>query len=172
LAVVIVYAFDCTNSTPAWDTVDDGVFWLVQEKLTQYADSCLGYIYVMSTPNTYTCDMKPVDSAETKATGYKSFARRSRMTCTKYMASGLVEAHKMIGSRGSYQNGIILFFSDGLINTGDFFDGTESFISKVPVHTFTLGGDAYNHVCICIYISVILSYSDPVKIYNYAWLIN
>ena len=169
--MVIVYAFDCTNSTPAWYTVDGGLFWLVQEKLTQYADSCLGYIYVMSTPNTYTCDMKPVDSAETKATGYKSFARR-RMTCTKYMASGLVEAHKMIGNRGSYQNGIILFFSDGLINTGDFFDGTESFISKVPVHTFTLGGDAYNHVCICISISVILSYSDPVKIYNYAWLIN
>ncbi|CAO2141766.1 unnamed protein product [Urochloa humidicola] len=142
LDVVIVYAFDCTNSTPAWYTVD-GVFWMVQEKLTRYAGSCLGYIYVMSTPNTYTCDMKPVDSGETKATGYKTFAWR-RTACTKNMASGLAEAHKMVGSRG-YHNGIILFFSDGLINGGDFFDGTEDFISKVPVHTFTVGGDAYNH---------------------------
>ncbi|CAL4979965.1 unnamed protein product [Urochloa decumbens] len=144
LDVVIVYAFDCTNSTPAWYTVDDGVFWLVQEKLTNYVDSCLGYIYVMSTPNTYTCDMKLVDSAETKATGYTGFARR-RMACTKNMASGLAEANKMVSNRG-YQNGIILFFSDGLVNRGDFFDGTENFISKVPVHTFTLGGDACNHV--------------------------
>lgn len=145
---MIVYAFDCTYYTPAWYTVDDGVFWLVQEKLKHYADSCLGYIYVMSTHNTYTCDMKPVDAAETKATGYKGFARR-RMTCTKNMASGLVEAHKMVSNRGN-KNGIILFFSDGLTtNSGDFFDGTNNFISKVPVHTFTLGGDdTCNHVCI------------------------
>ncbi|XP_020167963.1 uncharacterized protein [Aegilops tauschii subsp. strangulata] len=142
LDVVMVYAFDCTDSTPAWYTVDSGVFWLVQEKLTHYVDSCMGYIYVMSTPNTYTSDMKVVDSAETKETGYTGFARR-RMTCTKNMASGLVEAHKMVSSRG-YRNGIILFFSDGLINKGDFFDGTEKFVSTVPVHTFTLGGDAYN----------------------------
>ncbi|CAO2148998.1 unnamed protein product [Urochloa humidicola] len=142
LDVVIVYAFDCTTSTPAWYTVD-GVFWMVQEKLKHFTDSCLGYIYVMLSGNTYTCDMKPVDPGETKATGYKSFAWR-RTACTKNMASGLSEAHKMVGSRG-YHNGIILFFSDGLINGGDFFDGTKDFISKVPVHTFTVGGDAYNH---------------------------
>ncbi|XP_048546772.1 uncharacterized protein LOC125525813 [Triticum urartu] len=142
LDVVIVYAFDCTNSTPAWYTVDSGVFWLVQEKLTHYVDSCMGYMYVMSTPNTYTSDMKVVDSAETKETGYTGSTRR-RMTCTKNMASGLVEAHKMVSNRG-YRNGIILFFSDGLINKGDFFDGTEKFVSTVPVHTFTVGGDAYN----------------------------
>ena len=144
LDVVIVYAFDCTDSTPAWYTVDNGIFWLVQEKLTNLHDSCMGYIYVMSTPNTYTSDMKVVDSAETKQTGYTGFAWR-RMTCSKNMASGLAEAHKMISNRG-HHNGIILFFSDGLINNGDFFDGTENFVSKVPVHTFTLGGDAYNHV--------------------------
>ncbi|XP_044433690.1 uncharacterized protein [Triticum aestivum] len=144
LDVVIVYAFDCTDSTPAWYTVDNGIFWLVQEKLTNLCDSCMGYIYPMSTPNTYTSDMKVVDSAETKETGYTGFAWR-RMTCSKNMASGLAEAHKMISNRGCH-NGIILFFSDGLINKGDFFDGTENFVSKVPVHTFTLGGDAYNRV--------------------------
>ncbi|XP_044443855.1 uncharacterized protein [Triticum aestivum] len=143
LDVVIVYAFDSTNSPPAWYTVDGGIFWLVQEKLTHFANSCMGYIYVMSTPNTYTSDMKVVDPAETKDTGYTKFDWR-RLTCAKNMGSGLAEAHKMISNRG-YRNGIILFFSDGLINEGDFFDGTENFTSKVPVHTFTLGGDAYNH---------------------------
>ncbi|CAO2153201.1 unnamed protein product [Urochloa humidicola] len=143
LDVVIVYAFDCTCYTPAWYTVDDGVFWLVQEKLTQFVDSCMGFIYPELKSNTYTSDMKLVDSAETRTTGYMRFACRE-IDCTKDMASGLAEAHKMISNRG-YKNGIILFFSDGLINKGDFFDGTENFISNVPVHTFTLGGDAYNH---------------------------
>uniref|UniRef100_A0A453Q943 VWFA domain-containing protein n=4 Tax=Aegilops tauschii subsp. strangulata TaxID=200361 RepID=A0A453Q943_AEGTS len=143
LNVVIVYAFDCTNWTSAWYTVD-GIFWMVQEKLTYFAGSCLGYIYVISTPNTYTLDMKVVDPTETKETGYTKFAWH-RMTCTKNMASGLAEAHKMISSCG-HHNSIILFFSDGLVNKGDFFDGTQNFVSKVPVHTFTLAGDAYNHV--------------------------
>ncbi|KAJ1255212.1 hypothetical protein BS78_K280100 [Paspalum vaginatum] len=142
LDVVIVYAFDCTDYTPAWYTVDDGVFWLVQEKLTHFDDSCIGYIYPMLSDNTYTSDMKLVDSADTKTTGYTAFAWR-RMACKKNMASGLAEAHKMIGNRG-YQNGIILFFSDGLVSKGDFFDGAETFVSTVPVHTFTLGGDAFN----------------------------
>lgn len=146
--MVIVYGFDCSTSTSAWYTVDDGIFWMVQEKLKHIADSCLGYIYVMLTGNTYTSDMKRVDSAETKATGYTAFARR-RLACTTNMASGLAEAHKMISHRG-FQNGIILFFSDGFINKGDFFDGTTNFISNVPVHTFTLGGDANNQVFIII----------------------
>ncbi|XP_044432411.1 uncharacterized protein [Triticum aestivum] len=145
LSVVIVYAFDCTNRTPAWDTVDEGIFWLVQEKLTHFTDSCMGYIYVMSTPNTYTSDMKMVDSSDTKATGYKGSNKWCTTTCTKNMASGLDEANKMISNR-MHSNGIILLFSDGLINKGDFFDGTKKFISKVPVYTFTLGGYAYNHV--------------------------
>ena len=79
----------CTDSTPAWYTVDNGIFWLVQEKLTNLHDSCMGYIYVMSTPNTYTSDMKVVDSAETKQTGYTGFAWR-RIACNKHMASGLI----------------------------------------------------------------------------------
>ncbi|KAM3298181.1 hypothetical protein ACQJBY_039906 [Aegilops geniculata] len=70
LDVVIVYAFDCTDWTSAWYTVDNGIFWLVQEKLTHFVNSCMGYIYVMLTSNTYTSDMKLVDSAETRATGY------------------------------------------------------------------------------------------------------
>lgn len=117
----------------------------------------------MSTPNTYTCDMKPVDAAETKATGYKGFAWR-RMTCAKNMASGLVEAHKMVSNSGN-KNGIILFFSDGLTNSGDFFDGTEDFISTVPVHTFTLGGDTYNHV------SIYQAKATPIKILQFVNLI-
>jgi hypothetical protein len=123
----------------------DEVFWLVQEKLTHFVDSCLGYIYSMSTPNTYTSDMKLVDSSESKVTGYMTSSAFRRAACTKNMASGLSEAHNLIGYRGHW-NGIILLFSDGLINKGDFFDGAEDFISQVPVHTFTLGGDAYNHV--------------------------
>uniref|UniRef100_M8BNT8 Uncharacterized protein n=1 Tax=Aegilops tauschii TaxID=37682 RepID=M8BNT8_AEGTA len=61
------------------------------------------------------------------------------------MASGLSEAHKLISYRGHW-NSTILLFSDGVINKGDYFDGAEDFVSKVPVHTFTLGGDANNHV--------------------------
>jgi len=124
--------------------VDGSIFWLVHEKLTRLVDSCMGYIYPMLTPNNYTSDMKVVDPAESKATGYTAFDWR-RLPCTKNMASGLAEAHKMLRNRGN-QNGIILFFSGGLINKGDFFDGTENFKSEVPVHTFTLGGDAYNQV--------------------------
>ncbi|KAJ1276106.1 hypothetical protein BS78_05G188600 [Paspalum vaginatum] len=142
LDVVIVYAFDCTDYTPAWYTGCHGVFWLVQEKLTHFDDSCMGYIYPMLSKNTYTCDFKLVDKAESKATGYTTFAWRS-VTCVKNMASGLTEAHELISMRG-YKNGIILLFSDGLIHKGDFFDGADNFVSKVPVHTFTLGGDAYN----------------------------
>jgi len=137
--VVIVYAFDCCDCTPAWYTVDDGVFWMVQSKLTRFTNSCLGYICFMSKGNKYTSDMKLVDSAETKATGYKEFAGR-RMACRKEMASGLAKAHEMIGNQ-RYQNGIILLFSDGFKHEGDFFNGADKFVSKVPVHTFTLGGD-------------------------------
>ena len=72
---------------------------MVQEKLTHFADSCMGYIYVMSTPNTFTSDMKVVDLADKKDTSYNGFAWR-RMTCTKKMASGLVEANKMVTNRG------------------------------------------------------------------------
>ncbi|KAM0858016.1 hypothetical protein ACQ4PT_048071 [Festuca glaucescens] len=144
LGVVIVYAFDCTISTPDWDKVGHQVFWLVQEKLTLFLDSYLGYTYVMSTPNTYTSDMKLVDSTEKKANGYKVSSIWRRNTCTENMASGLLEAHKLIRDQGLL-SGIILFFSDGLINKGDFFDGAEGFVSEVPVHTFTLGGDAYDN---------------------------
>lgn len=147
LDVVIVYAFDCSNKmTSTFYTVDDGVFWMVHEKLTHFVDSCMGYICFVLTTNIYLTDMKLVDSAETRETGYNHIAERE-ITCTKNMACGLPEAHKMISNRG-YQNGIILVFSDGLIHEGDFFDGAENFVSNVPVHTFTLGGDAYNHVCI------------------------
>lgn len=147
LDVVIVYAFDISNKmTSTFYTVDDGVFWMVHEKLTHFVDSCMGYICFVLTSNMYLTDMKLVDSAETRETGYNHIAE-CEITCTKNMACGLPEAHKMISNRG-YQNGIILVFSDGLIHEGDFFDGAENFVSNVPVHTFTLGGDAYNHVCI------------------------
>ena len=143
LAVVIVYAFDCTTSTPDWYKVDS-VFWLVQEKLTRIRGSSLGYAYVMSTPNTYTSDMKSVDSAEINGNGYKSSPSWKRTACVKYM-TGLYEAHRLIKEHGN-MNAIILFFSDGLVNKGDFFDGAEDFLSSVPVYTFTLGGNAYNQV--------------------------
>lgn len=144
LDVVLVYGFDCTTSTPNWYKMDD-VFWLLHEKLIHFGDSYLGYIYVMSTPNTYTYDMKLVDPDESQATGYKKSPSWRQFTCTKSMASGLSEAHKLISFRG-HSNGTILFFSDGMINKGDFFDGVDEFDSKVPVHTFTLGGDEYNEV--------------------------
>jgi len=144
LDVVLLYGFDCTSSTPNWYKMDK-IFWLVHAKLTHFVDSSLGYVYVMSTPNTYTSDMKLVDSTETEATGYKGSSFWHRASCTKNMASGLTEAHKLISYR-EHSNGIILLFSDGLINKGDFFDGAEDFVSEVPVHTFTLEGDAYNEV--------------------------
>ncbi|KAF7005332.1 hypothetical protein CFC21_020457 [Triticum aestivum] len=143
LNVVIVSAFDCTTSTPAWNKVNREVYWLVQKKLTQFVHSCLGYTYVMSTPNTYTSEMKLVDPMEIEASGYPRSSAWRRDACTNNMAAGLIEAHRLISEHG-HLNGIILLFSDGLINKGDFFDGVQGFISKVPVHTFTLGGDAYN----------------------------
>ena len=144
--MVNVYAFHSTTSTPEYKT-GDNIFWLVQEKLIRLVDSCLGYTYVMSTPNTCTSDMKIVDSAEKNVKGYTGSPAWQRTACTKDMASGLSEAHKLISYR-EHQNSIILFFSDGLINKGDYFDGAEDFPSKVPVHTFTLGGNAYNQVYI------------------------
>lgn len=151
LDVVIVYAFDCSDWTLAWYTVNDGVFWIVQKKLTHYLGSRMGYIYPMVVNgNTYTSDMKLVDPEETEATGYRAFARR-RVACMKNMASGLDEAHKMINNRGYQSNGVILLFSDGLKNKGDFFDGAEEFDSKFPVHAFTLGGDEYNEVSFIYY---------------------
>lgn len=144
LDVVIVYGFDCTTTTPAWNKMDE-VYWLVHEKLTCYfAGSSLGYVYVMSTPNTYTCDMKLVDSGETAATGYKGSPLWRRTACTKNMASGLKEALKLIRDRGYLNAGVILFFSDGSVTKGDYFDATETFASILPVHTFTLAGDAHN----------------------------
>lgn len=144
LGVVIVYAFDCTTSSPNWDKVGHQVFWLVQEKLTRSVGSCLGYTYTMSTPNTCISDMKLVNYREKKADGYTKGSAWRETACTKNMASGLPEAHRLISDQGLL-NGIILLFSDGLVNKGDFFDGAEDFVSKVPVHTFTLGGDAYDY---------------------------
>jgi hypothetical protein len=140
-----VYAFDSTTSTPAYKKVDE-IFWMVHKKLSNSMDTSLGYIYVMSTPNTYTLDMKPVDPSD-KVSGYKKSSVWCRTACTKSMASGLHLANKLINDQG-HSKGIILFFSDGLINKGDFFDGVEDFVSEFPVHTFTVGGDAYNKVCI------------------------
>nr|BAK00782.1 predicted protein [Hordeum vulgare subsp. vulgare] len=152
LNVVIVSAFDCTTSTPAWNKVNREVYWLVQKKLTQFKNSYLGYTYVMSTPNTYTSEMKLVDRTETEATGYPRSSTWRREACTNNMAAGLVEAHRLIKDHG-HLNGMILLFSDGSINKGSFFDGVEGFISKVPVHTFTLGGDAYNQALLTISIN-------------------
>jgi hypothetical protein len=139
--VVIVYAFDCTHTTPSWNKMDE-VYWLVHEKLTDFAGSSLGYIYGMSTPNTYTCDMKLVDSGETAATGYKKSPLWRRTACTVNMASGLKEAQKLIWARGHMYGGVILFFSDGSVTKGDYFDATDTWASTLPVHTFTLAGDA------------------------------
>jgi hypothetical protein len=137
VGVVIVYAFDCTTSTPAWYKMDD-VYSLVEEKLTDLVDT-IGYIFVMSTPNTYRSDMKSVDSAETQKTGYKKSPAWCKAFCTKQMACGLDKAHKLISHSGN-KNGIILVFSDGSTHKGDFFDGAKDFVSKVPVHTFILYG--------------------------------
>jgi hypothetical protein len=144
---VIVYAFDCTTKTPAWNKMDE-VYWMMHDKLTDFAGSRLGYVYVMSTPNTYTCDMKLVDSRETAATGYKQSPLWRRTACTENMASGLKEAHKLISDGNHLNAGVILFFHDGSVTKGDYFDGTETFVSTLPVHILTLAGDAYNEVCL------------------------
>ena len=99
--MVLVYAFDCTI-TPSlpWDKMEQEIFWLVQEKLTHFKDSCLGYTYVMSTPNTYTHDVKLVDSKETKTAGYSGSSAWRKNPCTKNMASGLPVAHKLMRDHG------------------------------------------------------------------------
>lgn len=121
LKVVLLYAFDCTGYSPAWFKMED-VFWLVQEKLVvHFAGSSLGYIYVMSERNTYTCDMKLVDSADTQAGGYKGGSFWHRTACNKSMASGLALAHQLISDDGGSKGIILLFSDDGSINKGDFF---------------------------------------------------
>lgn len=144
LDVVIVYAFDSSTATPAWNKVEE-VYWLVHRKLTNFTDSCLGYIYVMLSPNNYTYDMKIVDADETEKTGYKPSPLWSRDNCVENMASGLFKAAELISDRAHSNGGIILFFSDGKVNQGNFFHGVENFTSKFPVHTFTVGGDSYDN---------------------------
>jgi hypothetical protein len=141
--VFIVYAFDSTTSTPAYKKVDE-IFWMVHKELTKSVNTSLGYIYVMSTPNTYTLDMKLVDPAD-KDGSYKGSSAWRRTACTKNMASGLYLANEFLSNHGK-SNSIILLFADGLGNMGDFFDGSEGFVSKFPVHTFTVDGDADSKV--------------------------
>ncbi|KAL6658171.1 hypothetical protein ACP70R_003757 [Stipagrostis hirtigluma subsp. patula] len=137
LEVVIVYAFDSTTATPAYRLVDE-VYWFVQDKIGSLASSSrLSYIFVELAKNSYTCQKRFARSRE-------EILAKSCVPCTKNMACGLPEAHRLIGQKSENPNGIILLLSDGLINKGDFFDGAEDFASAWPVYTFTVGGDAYN----------------------------
>ncbi|KAL6660789.1 hypothetical protein ACP70R_001824 [Stipagrostis hirtigluma subsp. patula] len=137
IEVVIVYAFDSTTTTPAYTLVNE-VYWFVQEKIGEFASSSrLSYIYVESAKNTYTYQKRFARSR-------KQILATSSVPCTKTMACGLPEAHRLISQNSEHPNGIILLLSDGHINKGDFFDGAEDFASTWPVHTFTVGGDAYN----------------------------
>lgn len=140
LEVVVVYAFDSTTTTPAYTKVDR-VYWLVQDKIGCMASSSrLSYIYFMSSGNSCTTQKRFARSGA-------AIVNWSKSGCTKNMASGLGEAHRLI-SQCENSNGIILLLSDGLVdkNRGDFFDGAEDFVSKWPVHTFTVGENAYNQV--------------------------
>jgi hypothetical protein len=145
LDVVVLYAFDCTESTPDWHRVNE-VYWMVQSKLAQFPDSCLSYLYVRSGSNSYT--------KEKRVVGGKNILPETTLGCDKDMASGLPEAESLISLSSKNPNGIILLFSDGSINNkGDFFDKAEDYVPKVPVYTFTLGSDAYNQVRLHIYIA-------------------
>uniref|UniRef100_A0ACD5ZQL8 Uncharacterized protein n=1 Tax=Avena sativa TaxID=4498 RepID=A0ACD5ZQL8_AVESA len=144
LDVVIVYGFDSTNNaTPPFYRVDK-IFWMVQEKMLRNAVGSrpgrLGYVHFWR-PNTYTSDMKVVDSGDVEGRGYRTSPIWKRPSCEKKMASGMSEAQKLIGDT---RDAVIVFFSDGLVHMGDYFDGAEDFKAQVPVHTFTLGGDGYN----------------------------
>jgi hypothetical protein len=147
LDVVVLYAFDCSDATPDWGRVNQ-VYWMVQSKLAQFPDSCLSYLYVMSRSNRYTKEKRMV--------GAKNILPETTLQCYKDMASGLPEAESLIGLSSENPNGIILLFSDGSINNkGDFFDKAKDYAPKVPVHTFTLGSDAYNQVWRHIYIACV-----------------
>lgn len=136
LDVVVVYAFDCSTSTRDWARLNK-VYWLVQDKLRKFPCSCLSYLYIRTASNRYTTEKRMV--------GVKNILPESTVGCTKNMASGLPEAHRLISISSDNPNGIILLFSDGSPNNkGDFFDKAEDYVSTVPVHTFTLGSDAYN----------------------------
>jgi hypothetical protein len=140
LDVVVVYAFDSSTTTPAYTKVDK-MYWLVQDKIGSFAtNSRLSYIYFMSSGNNCTTQKRFAHSRE-------EILSQSRTPCTTNMASGLAEAHRLIGECGN-PNGIILLFSDGLIdnNKGDFFDGAEVFVSTWPVHTFVVGENTYSQV--------------------------
>jgi hypothetical protein len=145
LDVVIVYAFDSSTTTPAYTKVNN-VYWLVQDKIGSFASSSrLSYIYFMSSGNNCTTEKRFARSRE-------EISPQSRTPCTTNMASGLAEAHRLIGQSENL-NGIILLLSDGLIenNKGDFFGGAEEFVSTWPVHTFTVGKNSYNQVHVELY---------------------
>uniref|UniRef100_A0ACD6A3T4 Uncharacterized protein n=1 Tax=Avena sativa TaxID=4498 RepID=A0ACD6A3T4_AVESA len=143
LDVVIVYAFDSSTMTAAYAKVNN-VYYLVEGKIGCFSsNSMISYVYFESSNNS--------------CTSGKIFARErgiiiggSTTPCTPNMASGLAEAHRMIGGGEipAAKKGIILFFSDGLMdkNKGSFFfDGTTDYVSKWPVYTFIVGGgEDYN----------------------------
>ncbi|CAL4992389.1 unnamed protein product [Urochloa decumbens] len=136
LEVVVVYAFDSSTTTPAYNLVNE-VYWLVQSKIGSLsASSRLSFIYFMSSDGTYTFEKRFASSGE-------KIIVQTRLTCTKNMACGLSEADRLIRECKN-PNGIILLLSDGLVNKGDFYDGVEDFVSTWPVHTFTVGADGYN----------------------------
>ena len=123
LGVVIVYGFDCTTFTPAQYKMNN-VYWLVVEKLTYLVDT-IGYIFVMSTPNTYRSDKKLVDSDETQKR-----ATRKAPPGTGHLHQengGWPQAHKLCGYR------LILVFSVGSTHKGDFFDGAKDFHIKFHI---------------------------------------
>lgn len=115
------------------------VYSLVEKKLAKFPGSCLSFPWYSYSTFVYAKTMVGVKKIlpEIWKGGYKN------------MAVGLPEAHNLISlSSGQNPNGrILLLFSNGLAdNNGDFFDNAEGFISTVPVHTFTVGSDAYNQV--------------------------
>ncbi|KAF8665832.1 hypothetical protein HU200_053911 [Digitaria exilis] len=143
LNVVILTAVDGIHTLPNNNTrIDRAIFQFMEEKLSALsADNRLGYLTYWSASNSYCFRYKSMN--------HSIESNEEKATCTRYMAWCLLWAELLLMEMGKdvpSSKGIILLFSDGKTNTGDFFEGGHVYKSKVPVHTFTLGGDANNNI--------------------------
>jgi hypothetical protein len=104
----------------------------IAKAVSNFALGCTGLSEVYSRRDEY------VFSKQNILTGEYEVPEQT-LPCTKKMACGLAEAHRLISlCKDPNPNGIIFFISDGKKYEGDFFDGAEDFKSTWPVHTFSL----------------------------------
>jgi hypothetical protein len=132
---VILLAFDDSRYSrlyPIWKARD--LRMNIAKVVSNFAFGCTGLSEVYPTGNEYDFSKENILTGE-------YVVPKQTLPCTKKMACGLAEAHRLIGlCKDPNPNGIIILISDGEKYEGDFFDGAEDFKSTWPVHTYSMYG--------------------------------